>query len=126
MLRIRLARTGKKGQPSYRVVVADIRSKRDGRVVERIGHYNPLTDPVEYRIKEERALHWLSVGAKPSEAVQRLLKKQGTYDRLERLRGGEEIATLVAEFEGVSAEATEPVDATVIAKVEAIVADEEE
>lgn len=131
MLRIRLTRTGKKGQPSYRVVVADIRSKRDGRVVERIGHYNPLTDPSQYKIKEERALHWLNVGAQPSEAVERLLVKQGTYDRLKRLRGGEDLAALVAEFEGLPAPEpmaaeTEAVDATVLAQAEAIVEDEEE
>jgi small subunit ribosomal protein S16 len=104
MLRIRLSRTGKKRQPSYRVVVADINSKRDGRVVERIGHYNPMVNPVEYKIQEERALHWLSVGAQPSDAVRRLLEKQGTYDRLQRLNAGESLEHLVAEFEGVALE----------------------
>lgn len=101
MLRIRLARTGKKRQPSYRIVVADKRSRRDGRIVERIGFYNPLPDPAEYRIEEGRALHWLSVGAEPSDAVQRLLAKQGTLDRLARVRAGESLAVVVAEYEGV-------------------------
>ena len=114
MLRIRLSRTGKKGQPSYRVVVADINSKRDGRVVERIGHYNPLTDPAEFKIQEARALHWLSVGAQPSDAVRRLLEKQGTYDRLQRLHAGESLDKLVAEYEGVTV-ADDTVDAAVFA-----------
>ena len=103
MLRIRLSRTGKKKQPSYRVVVADIESKRDGRIVERLGYYNPLTDPIEYRIQEDRALHWLSVGAQPTDAVRRLLEKQGTMERLARLRQGEAMDELVAEFSGVPA-----------------------
>ena len=123
MLRIRLARTGKKRQPSYRVVVSDKRARRDGRVVERIGFYNPLPDPAEYRIKEDRALHWLSVGAQPSDAVRRLLEKQGTLGRLARVHAGESIETLVAEYEGV--------DLTAIAEVDALaedtaVVDEEE
>ena len=77
-----------------------MKSKRDGRVVERIGYYNPRTEPLEYRIQEDRALYWLSVGAQPSDAVLRLLEKQGTIDRLARLRQGEDFETLVAEFEG--------------------------
>ena len=116
MLRIRLSRTGKKGQPSYRVVVADINSKRDGRVVERIGHYNPLTEPAEYKIQEARALHWLSVGAQPSDAVRRLLEKQGTYDRLQRFHAGEPLDKLVAEYEGVAVE-EETVDAAAVTAV---------
>ncbi len=109
MLRIRLSRMGKKRQPSYRVVVADVEAKRDGRIVERIGHYNPLVDPIEYNIKEERALYWLSVGAQPSDAVRRLLEKQGTYDRLKRLHGGETLEALVAEYQGKPLPAAEPV-----------------
>jgi small subunit ribosomal protein S16 len=133
MLRIRLSRTGKKKQASYRVVVADSQSKRDGRDVERIGHYNPRIDPVDYLIDEGRALYWLSVGAQPSDAVNRLLVKQGTIDRLGRLRQGEELASLVAEFDGVEIEETaaapvaeEPAVEVVAALVEDIVAEEEE
>lgn len=100
MLRIRLTRTGKKKQASYRVVVTDVNAKRDGRIVERIGYYNPRTEPVEYRINEDRALYWLSVGAQPTDAVRRLLDKQGTYNRLVRLRAGEEREALVAEYQG--------------------------
>lgn len=100
MLRIRLSRRGKKRQPHYRVVVAEVTSRRDGRFVESIGYYSPLTDPETVKIAEDRALYWLSVGAQPSEAVERLLKNQGTFDRLPRLRAGEPIDALVAEFEG--------------------------
>lgn len=102
MLRIRLSRTGKKGQPSYRVVVSDVEAKRDGRVVERIGHFNPLANPEQFTIQEDRALYWLSVGAQPSDAVKRLLVKQGTYDRLARLHAGESFDALVAEYEGLT------------------------
>jgi small subunit ribosomal protein S16 len=111
MLRIRLTRTGKKRQPSYRIVVADKRSRRDGRIVEHIGFYNPLVDPAEYRIKEARALHWLSVGAQPTDAVRRLLKKQGTLARLEKLQAGEDLQALAAQFEGVDPMARAQVDA---------------
>lgn len=110
MLRIRLSRTGAKKQPSYRIVVTDIEAKRDGRIVERIGHYNPRTDPLEYRIDEDRALYWLSVGAQPSDPVRRLLVNQGTFDRLTRLRQGEASEDLVAEFLGVTLES--PAEAT--------------
>lgn len=99
MLRIRLTRVGKKKQPSYRVVVADIEAKRDGRIVERIGHYNPLVES-EVDIDERRALYWLSVGAQPTDVVKRLLEHQGTYERLGRLHGGESLDTLVTEYEG--------------------------
>lgn len=111
MLRIRLTRTGKRGQPHYRIIVTDKKFKRDGRIVERIGHYNPRTDPLEYMIEEARALHWLSVGAQPSDAVRRLLVKQGTIDRFNRLRAGEPLEALVAEYEGESATEAESEEA---------------
>jgi len=132
MLRIRLSRTGSKKQPSYRVVVTDIEAKRDGRVVERIGHYNPRREPMEYVIDEDRALYWLSVGAQPSDPVRRLLSQQGTFDRLTRLRKGEARESLVAEYMGVDviatavAEVEEIADEDLIAEVEAIVSSEEE
>jgi small subunit ribosomal protein S16 len=101
MLRIRLSRTGSKKQASFRIVVADADAKRDGRIVERIGHYNPRTEPLQYDINEDRALYWLSVGAQPSDAVRRLLDKQGTMGRLARLHKGEPREQLVAEYRGV-------------------------
>jgi len=113
MLRIRLSRVGAKRQPSYRIVVADVDARRDGRVVERIGFYNPRTEPESYRVDEDRALYWLSVGAQPSDAVRRLLDKQGTFDRLKRLHAGETLERLVAEYEG--APLPEPVKETAAA-----------
>lgn len=121
MLRIRLSRRGKKGQPSYRVVVTDVNNKRDGRIVERIGNYYPLTDPASHNIQEDRALHWLSVGAQPSDAVKRLLEKQGTYDRLARLHKGESLEALVAEYEGVELPTEAGIVETVVEKAEAAV-----
>ncbi|HET89554.1 MAG TPA: 30S ribosomal protein S16 [Chloroflexi bacterium] len=97
MVKIRLRRVGAKKQPSYRVVVADSRSPRDGRFIEVIGFYNPRTEPETVSIKEERALYWLSVGAQPTLAVERLLKNQGTLDRFERLKQGESLEALAAE-----------------------------
>lgn len=122
MLKIRLSRRGKKRQPSYRVVVADVNSKRDGRIVERIGHYNPLTEPSQFVIKEDRALHWLNVGAQPSDAVRRLLDKQGTFDRLGRMRAGESLDVLAAEVSGVAVAAPEAVEA--VAEEEEVVEEE--
>ena len=99
MVKIRLRRVGAKKQPSYRVVVTDSRAPRDGRFIERIGFYNPRTDPETVTIKEDRALYWLNVGAQPTDAVARLLKNQGTLARLERLKQGEPLEALVAEAE---------------------------
>ena len=81
MLKIRLMRMGMKGAPSYRVVVADARSPRDGRIVENIGWYNPLTEPSTITIDADRAKHWLSVGAQPSESVRSLLVRSGVVER---------------------------------------------
>jgi small subunit ribosomal protein S16 len=108
MVRIRLRRVGRKKQPSYRIVVADARSPRDGRYIEVIGFYNPRTQPATMTLQEERALHWLSVGAQPSEAVHRILDRLGTLGRLERLNKGEEVGVLVAEAEA-AAEARGPI-----------------
>jgi small subunit ribosomal protein S16 len=81
LLRIRLRRVGAKKKPSYRLVVADIRAPRDGAFVETIGHYDPMTDPETIVIQEERALHWLSQGAKPSDTTARLLGKAGILEK---------------------------------------------
>ena len=82
MLRIRLRRVGAKKQPSYRVVVADARASGSGKIVDHIGHYDPLKDPPAVVIDEDKALKWLRVGAQPSEAVARILKRLGTLDRV--------------------------------------------
>ena len=90
MVRIRLRRVGAKKQPSYRVVVADQRTARDGRFIENIGHYNPRTDPPTIEIDEERAKYWLSVGARPSKAVARMLEKMGLLGEGETAKEDEE------------------------------------
>ena len=76
-VRLRLTRVGGKKDPIWRVVVADQRSPRDGRVIETIGQYNPQTDPSTIRIDEERARHWLDCGAQPSQQVSKLLRISG-------------------------------------------------
>jgi len=86
MLRIRLRRVGAKKKPSYRLVVADIRAPRDGAFVEIIGHFDPMTDPETIVIQEERALHWLSQGAKPSDTTARLLGKAGILDKFKPVK----------------------------------------
>ncbi|MBR5315101.1 MAG: 30S ribosomal protein S16 [Clostridia bacterium] len=77
MVKIRLKRVGAKKQPFYRVIVADSRSPRNGRFIEEIGYYNPLTDPAEIKIDAEKATKWIGNGAQPTETVKALLKKAG-------------------------------------------------
>lgn len=112
MVKIRLRRTGAKKKPTYRVVVADTRSPRDGRFIEIIGHYNPRTEPVTVKIHEDRALHWLSVGAQPTEVVQKLLKDLGTLDRFVRLKQGADLEELLAEAEATQASNRQAAKAT--------------
>ena len=76
-VRLRLTRVGGRKDPVWRVVVADQRSKRDGRVIETIGHYNPQTNPSTITIDEQRARDWLARGAQPSQTVRKLLRTQG-------------------------------------------------
>jgi small subunit ribosomal protein S16 len=114
MVRIRLRRVGAKKQPHYRVVVADQHHPRDGRHIEVIGHYNPRTTPVTLKIKEDRALYWLSQGAQPSDPVQHFLKKQGTLARLTRLKAGESFDALVAEYEAGDVLVEESVEEPVV------------
>jgi len=75
MVKIRLKRIGAKKSPFYRVVVADSRYPRDGKFIEEIGYYNPLTEPAEVKIDAEKATAWLAKGAQPTETVRSLLKK---------------------------------------------------
>lgn len=79
MVKIRLMRVGKRKQPSYRVVVADSRSPRDGRIIEAIGHYQPRQDPSVVEIDNERALYWLKNGAQASDSVRQLLRISGAW-----------------------------------------------
>lgn len=77
MVKIRLKRMGMKKKPFYRIVVADERSPRDGRFIEEIGYYNPMTNPATVKIEEEKAQKWLASGAQPTETVKSLLTKSG-------------------------------------------------
>lgn len=76
-VRIRLKRIGAKKQPRYRIVVTDARSPRDGRFIEEIGYYNPIADPAEVKINEERAREWLAKGAQPTNTVKVLFARTG-------------------------------------------------
>ena len=79
-VKIRLKRMGAKKSPFYRVVVADSRAPRDGKFIEEIGYYNPITQPAEVKIDAEKAKKWLSTGAQPTETVRALLKKSGIIE----------------------------------------------
>lgn len=83
-VKIRLKRMGAKKAPFYRVVVADARAPRDGRFIEELGYYNPLTQPATVKIDEEKALKWLNTGAQPSETVKNLLKKEGILEKFQK------------------------------------------
>jgi small subunit ribosomal protein S16 len=85
-VKIRLMRVGKKKQPTYRVVVADARSPRDGRIIETIGHYGPRQEPSHVQIDGDRALAWLRQGAQPTEQVQKLLAATGVWSTFETER----------------------------------------
>jgi len=81
MVKIRLRRIGTRNKPIYRMVVADERSPRDGKFIEIIGHYNPLTEPESFDVDEEKALKWLKSGAQPTGTALRLLTKVGVMEK---------------------------------------------
>ena len=83
-VKIRLTRMGQKKKPYYRIVVADSRSPRDGRIIESIGTYNPVSAEKEVKIEEEKAVQWLQNGAKPTEVVNKLFKENGILDKFEQ------------------------------------------
>jgi len=92
LVKIRLRRVGAKKKPSYRLVVTDARAPRDGAFIAILGHYNPLTDPETVVIDEEKARHWLSQGARPTDTAARLLAKAGIIEepeaRKEKIKAG--------------------------------------
>jgi len=81
LVKIRLRRMGAKKHPFYRLVVADARSPRDGRFIEHLGYYDPMTDPVKVKIDADKVMKWLQQGAQPSEAARSLLKREGILER---------------------------------------------
>jgi len=90
VIKLRLRRTGAKKRPSYRIVAAEHSSPRDGRFIEILGHYDPLTEPATVKVNAERVQHWLSVGAQPTETVAGLLKRAG-------VTSGEPVAEAAAD-----------------------------
>jgi small subunit ribosomal protein S16 len=97
MVRIRLRRTGLKGQASFRIIAADKESPRDGRFLEILGSYNPRTDPFTMEVKEDRVFDWMSKGAQPSESVTKLFQLSGLLDRYARFKAGEPLEALMVE-----------------------------
>ncbi len=79
-VKMRLRRMGAKKAPHYRIVIADSRYPRDGRFIEEVGYYNPMTNPAEVKIDAEKAKKWISNGAQPTDTVRDLLKKSGVLD----------------------------------------------
>jgi small subunit ribosomal protein S16 len=88
MVKIRLRRVGANNKPSYRVVVIDARAPQDGAFIERIGYYDPLTEPATIVIDEEKALKWLGHGAQPTESAAALLSKLGIMQKFKASKGG--------------------------------------
>lgn len=93
MIKLRLRRMGAKKKPNYRIVVADARAKRDGRFIETIGFYNPLTEPSTIRVDADRARYWLGEGAQATDRVSKLLKIQGVTDGDGKVLAVAEVAT---------------------------------
>jgi len=89
-VKIRLKRMGAKKAPFYRLVVADSRMPRDGRFIEEIGYYNPVSQPAQLNINSEKAIEWLKKGAQPSDTVKNLFRKNGIYKELQELKNREE------------------------------------
>ena len=87
-VKIRLKRMGAKKRPFYRIVAADSRTQRDGRVIEEIGYYNPITTPAEVKIDEEKAIKWLNDGAAPTDTVKNLLSKAGVMTKFHEQKRG--------------------------------------
>jgi len=97
MVRIRLRRIGLRHQPSYRIVVADKESPRDGRFLEIVGFYNPRTEPFTFEVKEDRVYDWMMKGAQPSESLTKLFRSVGLLDRFARFKAGEASEVLLTE-----------------------------
>ncbi|MGY0003049.1 30S ribosomal protein S16 [Micromonospora sp. I033] len=134
-VKIRLLRMGKIRNPQYRIVVADSRTKRDGRAIEFVGVYQPKEDPSVIEVKSERVQYWLSVGAQPSEAVQRLLELTGDWQKFKGLPAppplkvaperADRKATYEAEAKAAAGVAETPAPAKKAAKAQAPAAEAE-
>ncbi|MCS7229075.1 MAG: 30S ribosomal protein S16 [Candidatus Kryptonium sp.] len=98
-VKIRLQRFGKKKQPFYRIVVADSREPRDGKYIESVGWYNPIPEPMQVEIKEDRVIHWLKKGAIPTDTVKALLRRKGIWLKWSYMKQGKDEAFIQAEYE---------------------------
>ena len=110
-VRIRLQRHGKKRRPFYRLVATDSRSQRDGRFIERIGHYDPMTDPANIVIDAEKALKWLRTGAQPSDTAKDLMSKVGVWEQFINEKEGRPTPTPETESTAASEEGSEVAEA---------------
>ena len=130
-VRIRLQRHGRKKRPFYRLVAADARAQRDGVFLERLGHYNPMTEPADVFIDEEKALKWLRRGAQPSDTAKRLLTQNGIlmkfeYERLGKPMPVDEVVEEVAETDEPEPTETQETPAEADASLTEASPDEEE
>ena len=102
MVRLRLRKVGSKSQQSFRIVAAEREHPRDGRFLEKLGSYNPRTEPATIVVDEARVFHWLKNGAQPSDSVAQLFRVTGTLERFARFKAGEAVETLVAEAQAAA------------------------
>ena len=116
-VRIRLQRHGRKKRPFYRLVAADARAQRDGVFLERLGHYDPLTDPADIVIDEEKALKWLRRGAQPTDTAKRLLSKHGILMKFEYERLGKPMPESPVDEEVTETDDAQPADAQEVEEV---------
>ncbi|WP_232683883.1 30S ribosomal protein S16 [Leuconostoc mesenteroides] len=115
-VKIRLKRMGAKKRPFYRVVIADSRSPRDGRFIETVGTYNPISQPAEIKLDEEKILSWLGNGAQPSDTVRNLLSNAGILAKYNESKSGKKPAKKAITKE---ASAKKPTDKNTVAEIKA-------
>ena len=118
--KIRLARHGRKGRPFYHVVIADSRAPRDGRYIEKIGTYDPNTNPATIDLKFDRALYWLQVGAQPTDTASRILSYKGVLLKKHLLEGVKKVAFAEAAAEAKFEAWMKETDAKVQAKIQSL------
>ena len=109
-LRIRLRRMGSTKRPFYRIVIAESKMPRDGRFVEIVGHYNPITDPAEIKVEEEKVYQWLRQGAQPTDTVKSLFKQTGLWRKWSLLKRGVDISQIKDEEPPVPVAAPDTAD----------------
>jgi len=110
-VKIRLKRMGSKKRPFYRIIATDSRNPRDGRFIETLGYYNPISEPADINIKEDLVFRWLRNGAVPSENAESLLRRAGTMKKWSLLKQGVSEAELEAKYEELKSRETQPMSA---------------